>query len=317
MVSTYTDMIYVVRMTVSQWGVRVPARQGEETRQALIREGALDASLKLIHDGDSLILPVLEEREGAEWCGFQAHPGRESQPRHELVGGIAIMQDDDPGGAQKLLASRPSLHTVVFAEGEVHGEYRTREFRVLAGIPTTRTQVTEHGFTFAVDLAGAYFSARLSTERQRILAQVHEGEVILDMFAGVGPFAITLAKPASLVVASDLNPKAIELMLENIAQNRAKNILSMLVDARHLDRILPWKFDRIVMNLPLSGTEFLPEAFRLCRPGGTIHFYSLVSAEGMHCARIQELGGTVLSERVVRSYSPGQWHAVYDVRVCG
>ena len=308
-------MIHVVRMTVSQWGIRVPARQGEEMRQALIGEGALDASLKLIRDGNSLILPVLDEREGAERREFEAHPGHESLPRHELVGGIAIMQDDDTDGAQKLLASRPSLHTVVFAEGEVHGEYRTREFRVLAGVPTTRTQVTEHGFTFNVDLAGAYFSARLSTERQRILAQVHEGEFILDMFAGVGPFALTLAKTASLVVASDLNPKAIELMLENIAQNRAKNVLPMLTDARHLDRILPWKFDRVVMNLPLSGTEFLADAFRLCRPGGAVHFYSLISAEGEHTARISELGGTVVSERVVRSYSPGQWHAVYDIEV--
>lgn len=308
-------MIHVVRVTVSQWGVRVPARQGEERRQALIREGALDASLKLIREGDSLILPVLEQREGAEWCEFEAHPGREPLSRHELVGGIAIMQEDDVEEALKLLASRPSLHTVVFAEGEVHGEYRTREFRVLAGVSTTHTQVTEHGFTFNVDLAGAYFSARLSTERQRILAQVHKGEVILDMFAGVGPFAITLAKPASLVVASDLNPKAIELMLENITENRAKNVLPMLADARHLNRVLPWQFDRIVMNLPLSGTEFLPDAFRLCHSGGVIHFYSLVSAEVEHTTRVHELGGKVLTERVVRSYSPGQWHAVYDIRV--
>ena len=164
-------MIHVVRMIVSQWGVRVPAREGEETRQALICEGALDASLKLIRDGDSLILPVLEEREGAEWFEFEAHPGREPLPRHELVGGSGSCRTMIPRGAEAA-HSRPSLHTVVFAEGEVHGEYRTREFRVLAGIPTTRTQVTEHGFTFNVDLAGAYFSARLSMERQRILAQV-------------------------------------------------------------------------------------------------------------------------------------------------
>jgi tRNA (guanine37-N1)-methyltransferase len=293
----------------------VPAQQGEETRQALIHEGALDASFKVLREDDDLILPLLEEREGAEWFEFEVHPGREPLPRHDLVGGIAIMQDDNPEGAQSLLASRPSLHTVVFARGEVHGEYRTREFKVLAGDPTTRTKVTEHGHRFTVDLAGAYFSARLSTERQRILVQVQEGEVVLDMFAGVGPFAITLAKRASLVVALDLNPKAIGLMLENIAQNRTKDVLPMFADARRLDRILSWKFDRVVMNLPLSGTEFLPEAFRLCRPGGIIHFYSLVSSEGEHTARIRELGGTVLAERVVRSYSPGQWHAVYDVRV--
>ena len=224
------------------------------------------------------------------------------------------MQENDPAGARDLLASRPSLHTVVCAEGEVHGEYRTRDFTVLAGEPTTRTVVTEHGHRFFVDLAGAYFSARLSTERQRLLAQVEAGELVLDMFAGVGPFAIALARRAERVVASDLNPHAILLMQENLSANRTTNVLPLLADARHLDRVLPWRFDRIVMNLPLSGTEFLPEAFRLVRPGGTIHFYSLVSAEREHAERIRELGGTVLAERMVRSYSPGQWHAVYDIR---
>lgn len=308
-------MIHVVRVTVGQWGIRVPARQGEEMRQALIRECALDATLRLLREGDQLILPVLAEREGALRYEFEAHPGREPLPRHELVGGIAIMQDDDPAGAEKILESRPSLHTVVYAKGEVSGEYRTREFAVLAGQPATLTHVIEHGRTFTVDLAGAYFSARLSTERQRVLAQVRNDELVLDMFAGVGPFAIAFAGKAALVVAVDLNPRAVGLMLENLTRNRIKNVLPMLADARRLPEILPWRFDRIVMNLPLAGTEFLPEAFRLCKPGGVIHFYSLVPAEGEHGARIRELGGTVLSEREVRSYSPGQWHAVYDICV--
>jgi tRNA (guanine37-N1)-methyltransferase len=302
-------------MMVNQWGIRVPARQGEAMRQVLIQEGALDASLKVLREGSDLILPLTGPRAGAEQYEFEAHPGKEPLARHELVGGIAILQEEDPAGAVKILASRPSLHTAVFAKGEVSGEYRTRELTVLAGIPTTRTEVTEHGHRFAVDLAGAYFSARLSTERQRILEQVRDGETILDMFAGVGPFAITLAAKAAFVVAADLNPQAIELMLANIRQNRAGNVLPVLADARRLPPILPWKFDRIVMNLPLAGTEFLPDAFRLCKAGGTIHFYSLVSAEGEHTARIQDLGGTVLTEREVRSYSPAQWHAVYDIRV--
>jgi tRNA (guanine37-N1)-methyltransferase len=198
----------------------------------------------------------------------------------------------------------------------VTGEYRTRDFTILAGEPTTQTEVIEHGNRFIVDLAGAYFSARLSTERQRIANQVQEGEVILDMFAGVGPFAIAFARRAGLVVACDLNPRAVELMILNIRTNRIANVLSAVADARQLTRILPWKFDRIVMNLPLSGTEFLPYAFRACRPGGMIHFYSLISAEGEHTARIRELGGEVIAERTVRSYSPAQWHAVYDIRVC-
>jgi tRNA (guanine37-N1)-methyltransferase len=300
---------------VEQWCIRVPVQRGEEVRRILIGEGTLDLSLKVRREGSTLLLPVTKQRESAERGDFEPQPGRQVLPRHELVGGIAILQDCDPAGAVNLLASRPSLHTVLCAASEVSGEYRTREFEVLAGIPTTRTDVIEYGHRFTVDLSTAYFSARLSSERQRILEQMGDHETILDMFAGVGPFAITLAARAVLVVASDINPQAIMLMLVNLAQNRTKNVLPVLADAHHLPAIIPWQFDRIVMNLPLSGSAFLSDGFRLCKPGGIIHYYSLVSREGEHNDCIHELGGEIITERLVRSYSPGQWHAVYDVRV--
>ena len=89
------------------------------------------------------------------------------------------------------LRSRPSLHTVLFPLSEVEGEYRTRRFEVLAGEPTTRTTCTEYGNRLVIDLSLAYFSARLSTERQRIAGLMEEDECVLDMFAGIGPFAIS------------------------------------------------------------------------------------------------------------------------------
>ena len=224
--------------------------QGEGTRQVLIGEGVLDVTLKVLHDGDGLVFPVLEEHDGAARYVFEEQPGRIELPRHEQVGGIAIMQENDRKGAALILASRPSLHTVLFPTSEVAGEYRTRTYAVLAGTDTTRTEVIEHGHRFAVDLAGAYFSARLSTERQHIFGQMQEHELVLDMFAGVGPFAITLAPRASLVVAVDLNPQAILLMIENIRKNRAKNVIPLLADARRLEKILPWKFDRIIDEPP-------------------------------------------------------------------
>jgi tRNA (guanine37-N1)-methyltransferase len=230
------------------------------------------------------------------------------------VGGIAIMQDRDQGGAMIILGSRPSIHTVVYAAGEVSGEFRTREYEILAGKPTTRTEVIEYGHRFTVDLSSAYFSARLSSERQRILERMGKNEIVLDMFAGVGPFAISLATRAAFIVASDINPDAVRWMLVNLVKNRIKNVLPVLADAHHLPATIPWRFDRIIMNLPLSGTAFLPDAFRLCRPGGIIHFYTLVSTEGEHNDVILGMGGEVLAERVVRSYSPMQWHAVYDIR---
>jgi len=166
-----------------------------------------------------------------------------------------------------------------------------------------------------VDLALAYFSARLATERQRILDAMEEGERVLDMFAGVGPFAITLAGKAGVVFAADLNPAAVHLLVHNGALNRRENIIPMLADAGALARIGLAPFDRVIMNLPLAAPQFLEAAAGLCRDGGTIHLYALQEEEGECLPRIRAVTAGSVTERMVRTYSPGKWHAVYDIVV--
>jgi tRNA (guanine37-N1)-methyltransferase len=312
--STYSYMMVGDPDENEQWCLRVPVRKGEEERRVLSGEGALDRTLKPRVDANELLIPVVDWREGAERCTFDPNPERPILPRHDMIGGIAVMQERDNDGAAKILASRPSLHTVLYPLSDVKGECRTRTFEVLAGTPSTRTNVTEYGHRFTIDLSAAYFSPRLATERRRIASIVQPGEAALDMFTGVGPFAIALADRAALVVASDINPHAIQLLLVNCAKNRVRNVLPVLADARNLADSIPWQFDRIVMNLPKSGESFLPDAFRLCKANGMIHFYVLVSKEGEYHERITGLGGDIVAEKVVRSYSPAQWHAVYDVR---
>ncbi len=297
------------------WCLRVPKSGGEEMRRELLREGFLDTSLLLRADGGDLLLPLREPREGCERASFEEVPARPDLPRHDLIGGIAVILDPGPEGAELLLHSRPSIHTVLFPEGPVEGEFRTRRFAVAAGEPTTRTRYTEYGLDFEIDLSLAYFSPRLSGERQRVLALMTDGERVLDMFAGVGPFAITLAGRAGLVYAADINPGAVSLMIENIALNRVKNVLPLLADAGRLAGILPRGFDRVVMNLPFGAIKFLDTALVLCRQGGIIHLYAMVGEEGALTPILREKRCRILGERVVHTYSPSEWLAVYDLMV--
>lgn len=297
------------------WAVAVAREDGEACRRRLLESGLLDRSLRVRAEGDQLLLPVLEPVEGAVRASFSSHAPRPELPRHELVGGIAILPEPDPETARLLLSSRPSIRTVVSPEGHVEGPYRTRRFSVLAGEPTTVTEVREHGLVFRVDLAEVYFSARLSTERQRLARLVDPGERVLDMFAGAGPFALTLARAARFVAASDINPAAVAAMVENCRRNRVRNVLPVLADAARLPGVFTRPFDRVVMNLPLSPFPFLSAAFSLCRPGGTIHLYHLQSAEGEALAALAPFPVADVVERRVRSYSPRRWHAAYDILV--
>jgi len=300
---------------VEQWCVRVALSEGERVRKDLKERGLLDPDLRPRTDGETLLLPVTADPGDGARTRFAANPARPELPRHELIGGIAVMQDYDPDGAERLRASRPSLHTVLLSEGPVEGQYRVRRFTVLAGLPTTRTRLTEYGHRFDIDLALAYFSPRLSTERQRVLGEMRSGERVLDMFAGVGPFAITLAARAKTVVACDLNPAAVTLLIGNLRLNRCRNVLPLLCDAARLPSFLYPGFDRVVMNLPLSPASFLDQAFSLVRPGGTIHLYALQSRDGEMLALLDGRGAAEIREHVVHTYSPSQWLAVYDIRV--
>jgi len=297
------------------WCLRVPKAGGERRRLRLLREGLLDGTLLLRREGDDLLLPVKEPCEGCERALFEETPSRPGLPRHDLIGGIAVLLEPGAGadGAELLLGSRPSIHTVLAPEGPVEGEFRTRRFTVLAGKPTTRTRYTEYGLRFEIDLSLAYFSPRLSSERQRALGLMEDGERVLDMFAGVGPFAITLAAKAGVVYAADINPGAVGLMMENISLNRVGNVLPLLADAARLPGILPGGFDRVVMNLPFGAAGFLDAALALCRPGGTIHLYAMVGEEGALASVIREKSCRVLGERVVHTYSPAEWLAVFDL----
>lgn len=301
--------------TGRQWGMKVPVSEGETWRRRLISANLYDRTYRPFVEDGCLCIPVVCATDGAVEMTFPCSPVREDLARHEQVGGLVILQDEDIDAAEQVLKNRPNVHTVLYATSPIEGEFRTRSFKVLAGKDTTQTTYTEYGHRMIVDLSAAYFSARLSNERRRLLSLMHDGELVLDMFAGVGPFAVTLSGKCRLMVANDLNPRAIELMQQNLRINRITNVVAMVGDACNLPTLLPtMKFDRIIMNLPFAAYAFLEAAAKLADPKCTIHLYALVERDGEHTADILSVFPDArITEKYIRSYSPTSWHVVYDI----
>jgi tRNA (guanine37-N1)-methyltransferase len=243
----------------------------------------------------------------------------------DVVGSIAILrlQDEAPAGtiARAILAAHRNIKTVCLDRG-VHDEFRVRTLEVIAGEPTTVTTHTEYGITMNVDVGCVYFSPRLARERQVVARQVEKGETVVDLFAGVAPFSLHIARYAKpkKIYAIDKNPHAVAYARENVRVNRVENVVEILYgDARKLLADLP-RVDRIVMNLPHRSYAYLTDALA---KGRVIHHYEILEGASLEKrgAALVSLGRehgyevSVRAVRIVGSYSPGKVRAAYDLQV--
>jgi tRNA (guanine37-N1)-methyltransferase len=322
-------------------GIKVKRNQGEQFRKALAGLGALDRCRKIASDGTHVYLPVLPElvdkillKEISDYepveMEFEPEPPiitPESilgyQPSFEVVGDIAIVEQEDAGlVAAALMSTCKNLRSVITPVSDVEGEFRTRRFRHVAGEDRTVTVHREHGLRYRVDLEGAYFTPRLGTERLRIARQVAPGDFVLDMFAGVGPFALLLARGGAKVVAIDKNPVAVKYLRENAILNRI-DLEILEGDASDLARNYENTADHVIMNLPHTAHQFLLPAIQAAKDGGVVHYYAISQDDDLYkdldlieAAAFQlGVGINVLHKGVVRSYAPHRYNVVMDLRV--
>jgi len=203
-------------------------------------------------------------------------------PSFELIGDIAIINDlygrDREESVEGILAHH-DVKTILLKTEGLSGEFRVGEYETLYG-EETETVHREHGYRFKVDPTEAYYSERFSTERERIASQVEEGEKVLVMFSGVGPFAVMCAENAEKVVAIEKNPAACKFFKENIKLNSFEDkIEACCGDVREIVPDLEERFDRVIMPLPGSATEFFDVALEALKKSGIIHLYSFVEEE--------------------------------------
>ncbi|MCX8153164.1 MAG: methyltransferase, partial [Candidatus Bathyarchaeota archaeon] len=210
------------------------------------------------------------------------------------------------------------------------GTYRLREFKVIAGEHKTTTVHKEYGCKYHVDIAKAYFSPRLSQEHYRVASLVSKNEVVVDLFSGVGPFAVLIAKKndEAKVYAVDINPDAVALLKRNIRLNRVENrVIPIQGDAKQvIEKQLAGIADRVIMNLPEKAIGYVDVACKALKDaGGIIHFYCFIrrpnSLEEMKLCfsnAVEKTGRKVaafLFARSVRETAPYEQQMVLDAKI--
>jgi len=314
-------------------------------RKVLAEMELLDRSRKIRADETHVLLPVLEMDDAAEErlrlvASFEpvlidflpeeraatAEDILGYRPSFEVVGDIALVEEGDAEAvAAAIMATSKGIKAVIAPISEVEGEFRTRRFRHIAGEARASTIHKEHGLRYRVDLEGAYFTERLGTERLRVARQVRPGDYVLDMFAGVGPFALLLAKKGARVVAMDKNPVAVKCLRENALLNRIQNIEILEGDAAELALRYAGQADHVIMNLPHSASSFLVPAMRAAKSGGVVHYYCIAPEDDLYRDEAlirkaaKEMGAEVeaLYRGIVRSYAPRRHNVVIDIQVRG
>ena len=251
----------------------------------------------------------------------------------DQVGDIIILKIPDSLVPKKktigkvLLEKVKTAKSVFYQSSPVSGNFRTRKLELLAGEDKTETEYKEHGCRFKVDVEKAFFSPRLSTERDRIANLVKDGETVINMFGGVGMFSIIAAKKKKCVVYNiDINPSATKLCEQNIKINKlVGKVESLTGDAtKIIEEQLSGKGDRVLMLLPEKSDEFLDAAIKAAKKNGIIHYYCHIHSDKKnevgriakeHFLDVMKIKTEVLGSKIVRPVGPRFYQAVVDAKL--
>ncbi len=343
--------------------IKVPRESGERVRIFLSSNGILDSSKKIFSDSKSLYLGIsrrLSESEVSELekiCGFsysrkkllpakeklktlEGLLGKRLSPSElafvknsfDIIGDIAVLQippeleKKEKIIAHALMAVHRNIRVVCKKSGIVSGEFRILPVEIILGEKRTETAHKEHGCLYRLDISKAFFTPRLATERMRIASQCKKKEAVVDMFAGVGPFSILIAKKSGArVFAIDLNEDAHRYLVENIRLNKVRDkVIPVLGDAKKIcSTRLKSCADRIIMNLPKHAFGFLPAALKCLKQKGVVHyhFFARESEENAHIQKLKTLAKKncsslkVLNLKKVRQVAPREWNWAADLQI--
>lgn len=247
----------------------------------------------------------------------------------ELLGDVLLMKippelEEEKATIAEAYAGELGVKTVLRDLG-IEGDLREPNVELLYGTQTETTH-KENGILFRLDCARLMFSSGNVDERIRMASIAGEGEVVVDMFAGIGFFSLPMAvhsKPGK-IYALELNPVAFDYLRQNIQLNHAEDIINpVLGDNRgfEYENIA----DRIVMGFLEDTHRYLSKALDILKhEGGVIHYHEKCPNELLGTRPLERVRQAVekngyamelMGLKNVKSYAPGVSHVVLDVRV--
>ncbi len=252
-----------------------------------------------------------------------------------VVGTVVLARFEDCQRRREVGEALLELHgeaDTVLDDRGIDGAHREPDVEVVAGEGDTETVHVEHGTRYALDLSRVMFSPGNKAERARMGEVVEEGEQVLDMFAGVGYFALPMARAGARVTAVERNPTAFQFLLENASLNDVTGRIDPYRgDCREVVGRLPAESaDRVVMGYYDAtepgddGHAYLDPALGVVAPGGVLHVHAAVPEAELWdrpTSRIEAAADAagrtveVLDRRTVKTHSEGVKHVVLDVQV--
>jgi tRNA wybutosine-synthesizing protein 2 len=332
---------------------RVRRERAEEIRRDLFRIDAVRRDRKILEEGENVLFPLKDGVDAslAEEMGFELTETRGSPLASSLTPWERIRAEIDLPPALKDLIPRkwekvgdvlilrlpPQLspfkrkmaetyarvlgaRTVCEEKGGISGAFREPSLEVIAGDGTETTHI-ENGIMYRLDVARLMFSSGNIDERIRMGQMDCRGQIVVDMFAGIGYFTLPVSVHggARKVIACEINPTALHYLEQNIGMNNVRDIVEVFP---HNNMKLEFEggADRVIMGYVGQTRAYLRKAFDLSRPGGVVHYHDTFPTDGreelMRTVKkaVGERAFDVLCVREVKSYAPGISHFVADLR---
>ena len=123
-----------------------------------------------------------------------------------------------------MLDKNPHIKTVINKTHNVgtESEFRTFQYEVLAGPDDLNVQLSENHCVFEFDYSKVYWNSKLEAEHTRLVKLFQPGEVVCDVMAGIGPFAVPAGKKGVFIWANDMNPESYAALNASIARNKVQ-----------------------------------------------------------------------------------------------